>query len=185
MLLGYVMTRGRGATDRLLIEVATTLRAEGRRLAGVVQHNREEVPGARCDMVLELLHSGQEVCISQRLGGGSRGCRLDSQGLAAAAGLAADGLRDLPELVILNRFGKSESDGQGFRGLIGEALAAGLPVLLGLSATNLVAFERFADGMGHQLAPDPAAVCDWCRAAMPGLAGGGPDHPLVHDPCRS
>lgn len=68
--------------DALLADVAAQLAAEGLRTAGFLQRD-----GVR----LEDLTSGALYPITQDLGPGSSGCRLDPAGLAlaAAAGLAA------------------------------------------------------------------------------------------------
>ena len=56
--------------------------AEGATCAGVLQ--RDEPPpagGARCDMTLECLASGERLRISDDRGPMARGCRLDVQAL--------------------------------------------------------------------------------------------------------
>lgn len=169
MRLGTVIGERRGAVDRVLAEVAGRLGAQGWRLAGVVQEN-PEVPGRRCDMDLVLLDGGARVRISQCLGPLARGCRLDPTGLEAAVGRVAAGLeRDLPgllpELLIVNKFGKAELAGRGFRPVIARALELGVPVLIGLNRANLDGFDAFAEGLAEPLPPDPAAILAWCAGA--------------------
>ena len=165
--LGVVMGERRGGTDRVLAEVAGRLAARGLRLAGVVQEN-PEVPGRRCDMDLVLLDAGGRMRISQCLGPMARGCRLDPAGLEAAVGQVGEALGGavLPELVIVNKFGKAEIAGRGFRPLIARALELGVPVLTGLNRANLDGFEAFAQGLAEPLPPDPAAVLAWCHGAV-------------------
>lgn len=164
-MLGYTVAgeTGLGAGDRLIGVVAGVLLAKGWRLAGVVQSNTEGTPGRACLMDLTVLGSGERVRISQDLGTGSRGCRLDPAGLEAAVGLVERSLASGPRLLIVNKFGKQEAEGRGFRPLIGRALAEGVPVLTTVSAKNLAAFEGFAGGMGERLAPGEGDVLDWCR----------------------
>lgn len=163
MRLGVVTGERRGGVDRVLAEVAGRLAALGWRLAGVVQDN-PEVPGRRCDMDLILLGSAERIRISQCLGPLARGCRLDPAGLEAAAGRVAAALDSAPpELLIVNKFGKAELAGRGFRPLIARALDLGVPVLVGLNRANLDGFEAFAQGLAEPLPPDPAAILDWCR----------------------
>lgn len=164
-MLGYTVAgeTGLGAGDRLIGAVAGILLAEGWRLAGVVQSNTEVAPGRACKMDLTVLGSGETVRISQDLGAGSRGCRLDPAGLEAAVGLVERSLALGPRLLIVNKFGKQEAEGRGFRPLIGRALAEGVPVLTTVSGKNLAAFECFAEGLAERLAPEAGAVLDWCR----------------------
>jgi nucleoside-triphosphatase THEP1 len=160
--LAYVMAEGRGAGDRLLAGVAARLQAEGVRLAGVVQTNTD-LPGlTRCDMDLQVLGRPETVRISQRLGAAAKGCRLDPDGLETAVGLVETALEGA-QLLLINKFGKAEIEGRGFRALIGQALALEVPVLLGLKPENRAGFEAFAEGMAEGLPAEENAVLHWCR----------------------
>jgi hypothetical protein len=164
-MLGYVIAERRGQADRLLAEVAALLLAEGWPLAGAVQINSETDPALPCDMDLKILAPGQRVRISQNLGALSTSCRLDSAGLEQAVALVDRALDAAPRLLIVNKFGRAEAEGRGFRPLIGRALAMGLPVLTAVSTGQLVGFSAFAAGFGQALAPDAGAILAWCRAA--------------------
>jgi len=160
--IGYVVGDHRGAVDTMLAQVAATLQARGRALAGVVQVNTEIAAVTRCDMDLQVLGVGDTVRISQRLGNAARGCRLDPGGLATAVGLVEQSL-DGTSLLVVNKFGKMELDGGGFRMVIARALERGLPVLLGVNRDNLPGFLTFADGMAQEIAADPGAILTWCE----------------------
>ena len=162
--LGYVIGGTRGAGDRLLAAVAERLGAEGWPLAGVVQINTDAAGAAHCDMDLRVLARPERIRISQNLGPASRGCRLDPEGLQTAVGLVETTMVPPPRLLIVNKFGKAEIEGRGFRTLIGDALAQDVPVLLGLKPLNLPGFEDFAQGLAQALPDDLDAVLDWCRA---------------------
>lgn len=161
--LATITGAARGDTDRLLAQVAEILLAEGWPLAGVVQVNSDCPGRSACDMDLQVLGRTEVVRISQRLGEGSQGCRLDPEGLAVAVGLAEQGLETRPRLLILNKFGKAEIEGRGFRQMIGQALEMGVPVLMGLKALNRPGFEEFAGGMAESLPADLDTVLGWCR----------------------
>lgn len=162
-MLGYVIGAQRGAVDGLMAEVASRLTAEGWPLAGVVQVNSETGPNTRCDMDLQVLALDARVRISQRLGPMARGCRLDPQGLEEAVGLVETALDHRPKLLIINKFGKAELEGRGFRPVIGRALAEGVPVLTAVNQANLEGFESFSAGLGTPLAPLIDPVIRWCR----------------------
>ncbi|WP_435258496.1 DUF2478 domain-containing protein [Thioclava sp. FR2] len=163
-MLGYVIVEGRGAADRLIFSVAETLRLDGWALAGAVQVNDESSPYEKCDMDLHVLACDRVVRISQNLGALSKGCRLDPSALATAVGLAETALSQSPRLCIVNKFGKAEIDGAGFRPFIGMALSHGIPVLTSVSRGNLPAFMAFAEDIAQELAPEQDAVLNWCRA---------------------
>lgn len=155
------------ACDMLLSRVARDLGARGHRLAGVVQVNDQYDALCACDMTLGDLASGAEIRISQRLGRYARGCRLDHGALAAAVGLAEAGLAAGPDLLIVNKFGKVEAAGGGFRDVIASAIGLGIPVLVGVSETNLAAWTAFTDGAGLVLPALDPPVFDWLHDLLP------------------
>ncbi|HHX88422.1 MAG TPA: DUF2478 domain-containing protein [Paracoccus sp.] len=161
-MLGYVIGAERGTVDALMAEIAARLEARGWPLAGVVQINSDTGPATRCEMDLQVLALDARVRISQRLGPLSRGCRLDPQGLAEAVGMVERALDQGPRLLLINKFGKAELDGGGFRPAIGRALAAGVPVLTAVNQANLAGFEAFSAGMGTALPAQVSQVVDWC-----------------------
>ena len=168
MQLAYVMTTERGATDRLLTALAERLAAQGVRTAGIVQTNTECYDNKLCDMDVRVLPDGETIRISQSLGEGARGCRLNPEALERAVGLVTSALNatPAPQVLIVNKFGKHEADGRGMRPLIGEALAMGLPVVCGVNRMNVAAFESFAEGVSQEAAPDLDALVAWVAAAI-------------------
>jgi hypothetical protein len=166
-MLGYVTGGERGAADVLLGDVAAALRVQGVSLAGVIQVNETYDPARPCHMDLHVLSGAEVVRISQNLGALSKGCRLDPSGLEQAVGLVERALEAgpgfLPALLIINKYGKQEVVGRGFRPLIGQALAAGVPVLTSVNTANQAAFDQFAEGMAMPLACSFEAVMEFCR----------------------
>ena len=153
--------------DALLSGVAHRLKADGRKLAGFVQVNERYDALCACDMTLGDLSSGQEIRISQRLGRYARGCRLDHGALAAAVGLAETGLASGADLLIINKFGKVEAAGGGFRPVIAAAIGSGVPVLVAVSETNLAAWTEFTGGEGAIIPALDHVVLDWLHDALP------------------
>lgn len=163
MRIGYVFSEARGATDRLLAEVAGHLQGEGVPLAGAVQHNSACDADSHCDMDLKVLPDGPVVRISQNLGAGSTGCRLDAGALELAVMAVAQRLPGA-RLLIVNKFGKHEAEGRGFRQMLAEVAAEGVPVLIGINNMNRQAFFDFAGDLAEPVTE--AAVLDWARAAL-------------------
>ncbi|WP_099827500.1 DUF2478 domain-containing protein [Oceaniglobus indicus] len=165
MGIATVTSAERGATDRLFDAIVTRLSAEGVRIAGAVRPVIPDVAPGHCESDLLLLPDGPIVRITQDLGPGSTACRMDAGALEQAVGLATARLAEQgADLVVLNKFGLSEAEGRGFRGLIADALGQGVPVLIGLSDTHRAAFERFSEGLSRALPPDEMAIVDWFRA---------------------
>lgn len=165
MRIAYTMAPGRGDIDLILDALAASLIARGLRLCGTVQINTERADAGRCDMAVRVLPDGPILRISQDLGASARGCRLDPAALETAAGLAAARLAQGADLLIVNKFGKHEAEGRGFRDVIAQAVGIGLPVLVGVNAANRAAFEAFTGGAAEMLPCDPAALQDWVAGA--------------------
>lgn len=134
-----------GAIDAVMRTVADHLVGQGHALAGFVQRNQPCPGRARCDMILEELSSGERFGISEDRGPHARGCMLDVDELLKAVASAARGLEAGADLLMVNKFGKTEAEGGGFRPLIAEALAREVPVLIAVPYRNLDAWRRFAE----------------------------------------
>lgn len=161
MHLAYITTDKAGETDGLLCQFAQELLAKAVDLAGVVQTNTDCVDSAHCDMDVTVLPKGPVFRISQSLGKEARGCRLDPEALENAVAAVQQGLSDDTALLIINKFGKHEASGRGFRDLIAEALARDIPVLTGVNRLNSDAFARFAGGAEQRLDPDLGNLRHW------------------------
>ena len=165
MKLAYTMAPGRGDTDLVLAGLAADLTDRGLACCGTVQINTARADAGPCDMDVRLLPDGPVLRISQDLGPSSRGCRLDPAALETAVGWVAARLSADADLLIVNKFGKHEAEGKGFRDVIAEALALGVPVLVGLNRVNRDAFLDFAQGMAVEVPSRPDALKDWVKSA--------------------
>lgn len=171
-LAGIVYEAGQGPQiDDMLVALVAHLRTSGMRLAGAIQHNTDGGDRCRCDMTLEDLASGQRVDISERRGPESRGCRLDSFALEASVGMVTQSLSQPCDLVIVNRFGKREAEGHGFRQVVEQAMEAGVPVLVAVAEGQWPAWQDFTGDFAERLAVDAEAVKAWCDAVVGERAG--------------
>ncbi|WP_373050315.1 DUF2478 domain-containing protein [Thalassovita aquimarina] len=166
MNIAYTIAAERGDTDLLLHGLATSLLENGYNPTGAVQINTDRADAGRCDMDVKVLPHGPVIRISQSLGAASRGCRLDPSALETAVGLVERRLAQGADCLIVNKFGKHEAEGRGFRAVIAEALSLGIPVLVGLNRLNADAFFAFTGGMATELPPRPHDIREWLRLAM-------------------
>ena len=124
--------------------LASRARGAGLRLGGVIEREAPPAaPGKRCDMALEELASGEIIRISEDRGALARGCRLDLDGLARACALVLSSLKQC-DLILLNKYGKSEAEGGGFRCIVSDALALEVPVVIGVPRRNFAAWRDYA-----------------------------------------
>jgi hypothetical protein len=105
-------------------------------------------------MLLEVLASGERLAISQDRGPAARGCALDTSQLLKAMEKVRATLASEPDLVILNKFGKTEAEGRGFRPLIADAIEYGLPMLIGVPWRNIESWRLFAGPYSREIALD-------------------------------
>lgn len=166
MKLGVIHAQGPGTVDALLTRLAGRLEARGIRLAGTVQSNSQPAAGVACDMDVRVFGGGPVIRINQTLGAGSRGCRLDLSALERAVGEVTARIDDDIDLVIVNKFGKHEAEGRGFRPLIADALSRGLPVLTAVNDLNRPAFESFAADLAQTVPADLDELEAWIDVAL-------------------
>lgn len=157
--------------DKFLAAIAARLQGEKVRLGGLVQHNGvqfgTDMPPSGCaDMTLVDLATGERVGISQDLGADAQGCRLDSGGLVELGGRLERAIDGSIDLLILNKFGKAEAEGNGLRGAIARAIDVGIPLLTAVRPVHDEAWRQFHGGLAIELAPNAEQVLAWCREAV-------------------
>ncbi len=138
------------AIGQVFRAIAESAQGAGLRLGGVIEKAAPPLaPGRKCDMLLEDLASGEIIRISENRSALARGCRLDLDGLARACALVLGRLREC-DLVLLNKFGKTEAEGGGFRCIISDALALDIPLVIGVPRRNLAAWREFAGELSFE-----------------------------------
>ncbi len=164
MQIAYITSDIPGEMNATLRGLADQLAGCNLRAVGAVQINIDADSDSLCDMDLILLPDGPRVCISQRLGAGSTGCRLDTGRLAEAVQASSERLQRGADIVIVNKFGGHEAEGRGFRDLIAMALVEEVPVVVGVTSEKLATFEEFAGPFASPLPCDVPALLAWCQS---------------------
>jgi hypothetical protein len=155
--------RGAGI-DRVLGDAAADLKSAGILVGGAVQDEERQADGCCGPMMLGDLQGGAARLISQSLGLGAKGCRLDTQALAAAAAHLLAVVDAGVDVLVINRFGKSEADGGGLRAVIERAVERDIPVVLAVREDFLPAWSAFHGGMAVELSANAGAVATWARS---------------------
>lgn len=150
--------------DRTLREIALIFMGKDWHLAGLVQHNILRAGRPRCDMELEDLASGKIISISQDRGPHAHGCSLDISQLLIAMQSVEDSLEQQPDLVLLNKFGKTEGEGAGLRPLIARVIEMGIPLIIAVPWRNIESWREFAGALSSEInldtkGIDASAVC--------------------------
>ena len=121
----------------------------GLRVAGLVEDDTPRPDRGVCDMVLHELTSGERIVISQYRGKQARGCRLDTGALLQAAELVRRSLAEA-DILILNKFGKIESEGGGLRSVIADALDRAMPIVIFVPRRNRGYWQDFVAPLATQ-----------------------------------
>jgi len=161
MNIAYICAPRTGEVDLVLEEFSLELAQRGVTTSGLVQVNSYQVGRHKCDMDVRVLPDGPTIRISQSLGNNAKGCRLDPAALERAVSDVNLQLAQFPEVLIVNKFGKHEASGRGFRDTIAEALIQNTPVVVGINRLNLAAFQEFCGGTQTHVQASPKALMRW------------------------
>ncbi|MBT2130649.1 DUF2478 domain-containing protein [Aliiroseovarius lamellibrachiae] len=166
MKLAFTIAPGRGETNVLLADVAERLIRRDVRVAGTVQIDTDRGEDRKCDMDVKVLPDGPLIRISEDRGAGARGCRLDTDALEGAVSDTEAALAKGADLLLVNKFGKHEAEGRGFRDAIAMALEKNIPVLVGVNKLNREAFLAFCGDVAEELPADMTAISNWLDGAV-------------------
>ncbi|HET6307153.1 MAG TPA: DUF2478 domain-containing protein [Rhodopila sp.] len=151
--------------DAVLAEAVRRIRAQGTTVGGLLQRQGELLPNGKHAVWLDDIATGQSIRIDEPRGPGARACILDPDGLAQASLLLRATTEAAPALIVVNRFGHAEANGEGLRDEIAEAICTGAAVLLAVRPARLPALEDFLGAPATTLPLSPEAIADW--AAQP------------------
>jgi len=152
--------------DQIIDEVMSALKHKGFNLAGYLQREMPADDDCCSTLYLESIADGKRAQISQALGAGSKGCRLDPAALAVLANDLCNEITADTDMLIVNRFGKGESEGQGFRIAMERAMELGVPVLTAVRDEYIEAWHEFCGEFGLELAPRPESIIAWCNTTL-------------------
>ncbi|QBH18943.1 DUF2478 domain-containing protein [Alcaligenes faecalis] len=162
--LAAIVHAGKGSADALLLEFIQALRAQHYRVYGLVQGPAIQ-KGDHSLRTVQDLDKGTLYPITQNLGTESSACRLDIGALLHASEVLRQALDSHADLVIVNRFGIMEADGQGFNDEILALIDKGYPVLTVVSHTHLPAWRAFTGGLAVELEPEHQALWNWFESS--------------------
>jgi nucleoside-triphosphatase THEP1 len=150
--------------NRILRDVATSLRGRGVDIGGVLQEPEAGDDSSCARLNVVDIRTGTSACITEERGKDAVGCKLDPRGLADISHCITDAIEAGVDLIIINKFGRAESEGDGLLSCIADAVSAGIPVLTTVREPYLAAWRSFHGGLAKELAPSNSAVMAWCEA---------------------
>jgi hypothetical protein len=153
--------------DDLMAGVAEGLKRKGCVVAGLVQEEAPRIEGSCCPATfVQHLADGTRTKISIDKGENESGCRLDANALTEAAKRVEAALNGGADVLIINRFGQSESDGWGMRGIIELGIELGIPVIVGVRRTYAEPWDEFHGGLATSLAFEQSTIINWALKAL-------------------
>ncbi len=168
-LLAAVVFESSETVGRVLCDFVASLTASKIRLAGFIQVSEETQTCGCPDTYVVDLETGTRTKILQDLGAESQGCRVNPAVIADVGQLVNAALSRAPQLLVINRFGKLESEGKGLRDEIASAALSNIPTLVAVSTRYLADWRLFVADLGSELPCEPEALNAWWRAITPEL----------------
>lgn len=93
-------------------------------------------------------------------------CSLDVSQLAEATGVLRCALEAKPDIVIVERFGKAESDGGGLVDELLLLMASGIPTLVSVSQDEWETWEAISGGLGAEIDCDIDVLRKWSHQIL-------------------
>ncbi len=141
--------------DGMLSSLADILAKDGKRVSGLIQIRGQAEDNCKCrEMHLRDLMTGEQHLISEKRGPEAQGCHLDWQAMANLAEILEKQISYATDLLIVNRFGRAESEGRGFRSAIENAMSLGIPAIIALREQYRPEWEAFHGGLAETCRPN-------------------------------
>lgn len=151
-------------SQALLAAAAAEWKLAGAKVAGILAEDSDE-EGACSAAVLRDIASGRSFPIRLDAAPAGTSCQLDVAGVdEACAGLLPQ--IALADVVVLSKFGKTETMRRGLWAAFAEAAAAGKPLLTTVSEKHVQAWKAFAPD-AIWLEPGSGSIERWWRTAKP------------------
>ena len=151
----------------ILRAVVKSVQGKGVSVGGVLQEFEFRPNGCCAQLNIVDIRTGKTERITQDRGRESRGCKLDPAGLAAISHCITDAIDADADLVIINKYGRAESEGGGLLSCIADAISAGVPILTTVREPYVAAWSLYHDGLAVELPPAIDAILQWYDAAYP------------------
>jgi len=156
----------------VLRDFANEVLAEGWRVGGIVQEVLTDSEGQTTGIDAIELDTGNRFAInrptdSDRL---NKTCSLNPSVLAEAGGALDRAIRSHMDLVIVEKYGEQEQQGEGLADEILRAVSEGIPTLVAVPNGVREVWREFTGDLGEELSFDIESFRDWWRRNQPDKA---------------
>jgi len=151
--------------DKVIDIVIGRLLARGLNIVGLRQRILD-TGDVGCGVRLQSIGTGTYHKMTQDLGRGSTSCNIDSDALERLAEIQKKEISPGVDLVVVNRFGKRESQGGGFCNVIERALEFDIPVLTVVNETHLLSWLEYGGDFVTSLPADEHIILEWTDSIL-------------------
>ena len=147
----------------LLAEFAADIMARGWRVGGLVQRTFRGPDGFKQKIVATELDTGRRVTLATYKGDRTREsvCGFDTAALAEATGAVRRAVAARMDLIVIEKFSRQETDGEGLLDEILSAMAEGIPTITLLSSEVVEEWTRLTGGLATLIPAERQAVWRW------------------------
>jgi len=148
---------------------ASEVMADGWRVGGIVQEVLKDPDGETIGIDAIELDTGHRFAInrpteSDRV---NKTCSLDPSALAEASGALDRAIRSHMDLVVVEKYGEQEQQGDGLADEILRAVSEGIPTLVAVPNGVRDVWREFTGDMGEELSFDMDSFRDWWQRHQP------------------
>lgn len=163
--IGAIVHQNADAADAHLAAFIQSLQEQGKRVLGVIQAPEEVSYAYGSQMGIINLDNGAYTSIAQKLGKHNTSCCLDSAAVSQACTILQHARAQNPDLIVVNRFGKLEAEGEGFASEMLEIMSLGLPMITVVADRFLDEWRVFSGGLAQEIPAQLSAMQSWFEQA--------------------
>lgn len=147
----------------LLADFAAELAARGWRVGGLVQRTLRGPDGFKRKIVATELDTGRKLTLATYRGDRTKesACGFDTAALAEATGAVRRAVEARADLIVIEKFSRQETGGEGLLDEILSAMAEGIPTLTLLSAEAVEDWTRLTGGLAVLIPAERRALWRW------------------------
>ena len=128
--------------------------------------NKKDAAGGYIVEVICSVNDDREYTILVSRGAGASGCRLDSVALAESSEVPREALDQGVDVLVINKFGVAEAEGNGLLAEMTRAASEGVPVLAAVHQKYADAWRSYSGDLGVELFPMVEEVMAWLDAQL-------------------
>ena len=156
---------GQSAKD-VLKRFAESLQKQDVNVHGLRQENVQGPDGQRLGVDAVDIHTGKRIPLLRPTPYelNNKQCSLNLARLSEATGILRRAARANPDIVLVERFSKAESDGGGLADDLMSLMASGIPTVVSVHADEYEAWLRYSGGLAIEVDGTVEALSQWWTA---------------------